>query len=165
VTSTAPALATNAATTVAQPLARPELLRIPSLELTTRLVELGLQPDGSVEVPTNPALAGWFRRGPPPGSPGSSVILGHVDSLQGPAVFARLGELRRGDAVVVQLEDGSTVRFSVYSVRTYPNADFPAQQVYGRHGRRELNLVTCGGDYDASRGGYQANVVVNARLV
>jgi hypothetical protein len=67
--------------------------------------------------------------------------------------------------VVVKLDDGSTARFRVHSVRTYANADFPAWKVYGRHGRRELNLVTCGGAYDASLGGYQANVVVNARTV
>ena len=34
-----------------------------------------------------------------------------------------------------------------------------------RTGRSELNLVTCGGAYDASRGGYQSNVVVYTRLV
>ena len=149
---------------VEQPLAAPVHLRIPSLHLTTRLIRLGLQRDGSVEVPANPDVAGWFRRGPPPGVSGSSVILGHVDSARGPAVFARLSELQRGAVVLVELDDGSTVRFTVHSVRTYANADFPAQQVYGHHGRPELNLVTCGGAYDAARGGYQANVVVNARI-
>ena len=75
------------------------------------------------------------------------------------------GELQPGDRVVVRRDDGSTVRFEVRSVRTYLNADFPAQKVYGSHGRSELNLVTCGGAYDADLGGYQANVVVNAHLV
>jgi hypothetical protein len=50
-------------------------------------------------------------------------------------------------------------------VRLYPNARFPAEKVYAARGGRFLNLVTCGGEYDASRGGYQANVVVNARWV
>ena len=151
-------------TAVAQPLPVPVRLRIPSLQLATRVIRLGLQQDGSVEVPANPDVAGWFRHGPPPGASGSSVILGHVDSVRGPAVFARLSELQRGAVVLVELDDGSTVRFTVHSVRTYANADFPAQQVYGRQGRPELNLVTCGGTYDAARGGYQANVVVNARI-
>jgi len=160
--ATAPA---GADALVAEPLATPVLLRIPVVEIDTRLIRLGLQRDGSVEVPANPEVAGWFHRGPPPGAPGSSVILGHVDSAQGPAVFARLSELQRGDAVVVQLDDGTTARFRVHSVRTYANADFPARRVYGGHGLRELNLVTCGGAYDAALGGYQANVVVNARVV
>ena len=93
------------------------------------------------------------------------MILGHVDSSTGPAVFFRLVELQPGDRVFVQRDDGSSVRFDVRSVRTYLNAEFPAQRVYGNHGRSELNLVTCGGTYDAARGGYQANVVVNAHRV
>ena len=78
----------------APPIAKPVELSIPRIEVSTRLMGLGLEKDGSVEVPENAEVAGWFRRGPPPGSPGSSVILGHVDSLSGPAVFFRLRELR-----------------------------------------------------------------------
>jgi sortase (surface protein transpeptidase) len=85
--------------------------------------------------------------------------------MSGPAVFYRLEELRVGDRVTVRLHDGSTARFRVHSIETYPNADFPARKVYGKQGRSQLNLVTCGGAYDSSRGGYQSNVVVNARLV
>ena len=144
---------------------RPVQLAVPRLGLSTPLVGLGLQPDGTVEVPQDPALAGWYRLGPPPGAPGPAVILGHVDSVDGPAVFARLDELEAGDRVSVRLDDASTATFVVRSVRTYANADFPAQRVYAGAGRRELNLVTCGGEYDAARGGYQANVVVNARWV
>lgn len=131
--------------------------------MVTRLSKLGLREDGTVQVPRDAGRAGWFRLGPPPGAIGSSVILGHVDSSTGPAVFFRLPELQPGDRVVVQRGDGSSVRFEVRSVRTYLNADFPAHRVYGDHGRSELNLVTCGGAYDEALGGYQANVVVNAR--
>lgn len=143
----------------------PVWLTIPGIDVDTRLSRLGLQDDGTVEVPTNPLVAGWYHLGPPPGARGSAVILGHLDSVAGAAVFARLGELVPGDAVEVSLHDGSTASFVVRTVRTYPNAEFPARRVYGAHGRPELNLVTCGGEYDAGRGGYQANVVVNARLV
>jgi hypothetical protein len=149
----------------ARSFAEPVALRIPGIEVDTRLIGLGLQEDGTVEVPGNAAVAGWFRPGPPPGSLGSSVILGHVDSLAGPGVFYRLRELRPGNRLSVRLDDGTLVRFRVHAITTYANDDFPAQKVYGRQGRSQLNLVTCGGDYDASRGGYQSNVVVNARPV
>jgi len=146
-------------------LPRPVRLTIPVLGVATELVRLGLQPDGTVEVPTDPALAGWYHLGMPPGGPGSAVILGHVDSADGPAVFAGLAEVEPGSRIRVGLDDGSTATFVVRTVRTYANADFPARRVYVGHGRRELNLVTCGGAYEADRGGYQANVVVNAVLV
>ena len=116
-------------------------------------------------MPENPAVAGWFQLGPPPGAAGSSVILGHVDSTSGPAVFFRLDELSPGDRIAVRMDDGTTAQFRVRAVETYPNADFPARKVYGRQGRSQLNLVTCGGAYDSSRGGYQANVVVYSSRV
>jgi sortase (surface protein transpeptidase) len=142
---------------------RPVELDIPAIDVSTRLTGLGLQADGTVQVPTDPGLAGWYQPGTVPGAVGSAVILGHVDSMQGPAVFYRLSSLHPGDAIQVRLNDGTTTHFVVHSINVYPNADFPDRLVYGGHGRRELNLVTCGGTYDASLGGYQANVVVNAR--
>lgn len=162
-----PATPTVAAQVVAGVPASPALpvtLTIPSIDVRTSLIRLGQHADGTVEVPADPDRAGWFDLGPPPGTAGSSVILGHVDSTSGPAVFYRLKELRPGDRIAVRLDDDTTVEFRVHSVATYANADFPARRVYGKQGRSQLNLVTCGGAYDASRGGYQANVVVNARL-
>lgn len=133
--------------------------------MSTRLVRLGLQPDHTVEVPRDPALAGWFEPGPAPGQPGAAVVLGHVDSVDGPAVFSRLAELRPGDVIRVRLSDGTVARFVVRHVATYANADFPAAKVYaGDANHRRLNLVTCGGWYDADRGGWQANVVVFSEL-
>jgi hypothetical protein len=94
------------------------------------------------------------------------VILGHVDSVDGPAVFAGLSALRSADRVQVVLSDDGTVQFEVTGIETYANADFPAQRVYaGSRRARTLNLVTCGGEYDRERGGYQFNVVVYTRRV
>jgi sortase (surface protein transpeptidase) len=153
--------ATSAPTVVATPTG----LSIPGIGVDTDLVRLGLNDDDTVEVPGNPRRAGWFSEGTVPGQRGSSVILGHVDSTRGPAVFYRLRELARGDRILVRMSDGSSTHFRVARVVTYPNDEFPAQRVYaGTPGRATLNLVTCGGAYDAHAGGYQANVVVYADL-
>lgn len=93
------------------------------------------------------------------------MILGHVDSVDGPAVFARLTELKPGDRIRVGLDDDTAVTFEVRSVTTYSNAAFPARRVSGGRGPRQVNLVTCGGAYDPDRGGYEANAVINARWV
>lgn len=139
-------------------------LTIPSIGVSTSLVLLGLDEDRTVEVPTAPGRAGWFRLGTVPGQRGSSVILGHVDSTDGPAVFADLSTMGRPDRVDVVLSNDTIVSFEVTDVETYANADFPAERVYaGTTRARELNLVTCGGEYDPERGGYQSNVVVFTR--
>lgn len=141
---------------------RPIGLSIPDIGVSTRLVSLGLNADQTVEVPSDPAAAGWYRLGPAPGSPGSAVILGHVDSTTGPAVFYHLRTLAPGARIDVERADGSVLRFAVRRIATYANEDFPASRVYRNRGAPTLTLVTCGGVYDKAKGGYQANLVVSA---
>ena len=143
----------------------PVELRIPAIDLSVSLSALGLNPNGTAEVPTNAAEPGWFRMGVSPGQVGSAVILGHVDSTEGPAVFYRLRFMQKGDRVTVQLADGVITHFVVSGVATYPNEQFPARKVYGSHGFSGLQLVTCGGEFDHETDSYQSNVVVYTTLV
>ncbi len=144
----------------------PVELRIPAIGVAGPLTTLGQDLDGSVQVPNDPEQAGWFWPGPSPGQVGSAVILGHVDSTEGPAVFYELRFLQAGDRVVVTLADGVVAQFRVTRVTTYLNEQFPARQVYAASGgARALQLVTCGGEYDAANDGYQSNVVVYTTLV
>ena len=139
----------------------PVRIGIPAIKVTADITRLGLNRDGTVEVPEDPDEAGWYRKGPRPGEPGSAVILGHVDSKVGPAVFYRLKNLDRGDQIVVGLDGGTVAHFEVARVAHYANEDFPRQKVYASTpDRPALNLVTCGGRYDPEAGGYQSNVVV-----
>jgi sortase (surface protein transpeptidase) len=104
------------------------------------------------------------RAGTRPGDPGSAVILGHVDSKRGPAVFYRLRELRRGDQIKIARADGSSVRFIVQRTEQYPKDRFPTDAVYYPTLTPALRLVTCGGDFDATAGHYRSNVIVFATL-
>src|ERR1700683_4472230 len=94
----------------------PVELRIPAISLSVSLSTLGLNSDGTVQVPTDIQQPGWYRLGPSPGEIGSAVILGHVDSYQGPAVFFQLRTLLTGDAVNVTLADGTIAHFAVSTV-------------------------------------------------
>ena len=143
----------------------PVALRIPALVLAVPLSRLGLNPDGTVEVPTDFQEPGWFRLGPTPGQVGSAVILGHVDSYRGPAVFFRLRSLRAGDRVEVRLADGVVAHFAVRAVQSYLKREFPARRVYGSRGYPALQLVTCGGTFDTRTRSYLSNVVVYTSLV
>jgi LPXTG-site transpeptidase (sortase) family protein len=143
----------------------PLRLRIPAIKLSVPLSELGLNADGTVEVPTNFNEPGWFHLGPSPGQLGSSVILGHVHSSRGPSVFWNLGKLHVGDRVIVSLRDGVVAQFAVTKVAAYPKQDFPSHLVYGPHGIIALNLVTCGGVYDKKNHRFLSNVVVYTSLI
>ena len=98
------------------------------------------------------------------GTPGSAVILGHVDSKRGPAVFFRLRQLRRGDAITITRADGSSVRFVVERIEQYPKDRFPTDAVYYPTLTPALRLVTCGGQFDHATGHYRSNVIVFATM-
>ena len=143
----------------------PVFLRVPAIGVAVSLSTLGLNPDGTVQVPTDFAQPGWYRFGPTPGEVGSAVILGHVDSYRGPAVFFELRSLRAGDTVDVTLADGVVAHFAVSTVAMYGKAQFPAAEVYGSHGIPALQLVTCGGQFDRATDHYLSNIVVYSTLV
>lgn len=147
-----------------QTVAAPSWISIPSLGVRSDLLRLGLKPDGTLEVPdaADADRAGWYRHSSRPGAPGPAVVVGHLDSREGPAVFSRLAELDAGDRIDIGRTDGSVVRFRVVHLGQYDKAQFPTDAVYGPTPEAELRLITCGGAYVAGAGGYQDNVVVFA---
>jgi len=140
---------------------------IPAIGVHSRLLHLGLNPDGTVQVPsvtTAADEAAWYKYSATPGQIGASVIEGHVDSYGGPAVFFRLGALRPGDAIDVTLANGVTAIFRVTGVREYAKDKFPATLIYGPAQYAALRLITCGGAFDSSTGHYLSSTVVFASL-
>ncbi len=143
----------------------PLTLKIPAIGLKEPLALLGVNANGTVQVPTDIQQPGWYQYGPSPGQTGSAVILGHVDSHRGPAVFFKLRTLVAGDLIGVTMANGSTAQFKVTSIALYLKTQFPAQLVYAPHGDSSLQLVTCGGVFDSHTGHYLSNVVVYSSLV
>jgi sortase (surface protein transpeptidase) len=143
----------------------PVRLEIPAIGVSSALVRLGLDPDGSMQVPGDFQLAGWFTGGPQPGQLGPAVIAGHVDSRTGPAVFHRLRELRPGDQIRVVRADRLVVGFQVESLASYPKQSLPGDEVYGPTTAPSLRLITCAGTFDRARGSYRDNLVVSARII
>ncbi|GIH23820.1 class F sortase [Acrocarpospora phusangensis] len=142
--------------------AEPVAVSIPAIGVRSALERLRLDAAGVMVPPVDAAVAGWYAAGVRPGDPGPAVIAGHLDSRTGPGVFARLGRLKRGDAVHVELADGRRVRFLVDDVRAYPKAEFPTHAVYGPTFGPQLRLITCGGMFDRGRGHYPDNVIAFA---
>jgi Sortase domain len=146
----------------------PVSVHIPAIGVTSELLHLGVDAGGALQVPslyTEAGEAAWYKYSVTPGQIGTSVIEGHVDSYQGPAVFFRLGALRPGDRVDVTLADRVTAVFQVTGVRQYLKSRFPAKVIYGPTGYAALRLITCGGDFDYATGHYLSSTVVYASLI
>ncbi|WP_410637888.1 class F sortase [Amycolatopsis sp. lyj-346] len=163
--STASVAHTTATTADGLPAAEPASLTIPAIGVRAEgITDLGLAPDGVLEVPGDATTVGWFTGAPSPGEIGPAVLAAHVDYKHVPGAFSRLKELRPGEQAMVGRVDGRTAVFTVYRVDRYPKATFPTDQVYGDTPAPELRLITCGGAFDRDSGNYLDNVVAYARL-
>jgi sortase (surface protein transpeptidase) len=148
---------------VARDAAAPRRIAIPAIGVSARVVALHRDPDGTMQTPRVWQEAGWYEPGPEPGERGPAVIAGHVDSTDGPAVFYRLRELKRGNLIMIRRADGSALRFRVEGLERWPKSEFPTRRVFGRKTRLSvLRLVTCSGNFDRSTGHYVDNTIVYA---
>lgn len=94
------------------------------------------------------------------------MIAGHLDTETGPDVFYRLNDARKGDRILVKLDDGKKIALRVRRVAVFPRKHFPAAEVYaGPRKSPQLRLITCDGRFDRTRNEYESNVVVFARLL
>jgi Sortase domain len=145
----------------------PVSVDIPAIGVSSKVLHLGVNADGMIQVPslyTQASDAAWYKYSATPGQIGASVIEGHVDTYQGPAVFFRLGALRPGDRVDVTLADGITAVFRVTGTREYLKSSFPAKTIYGATDYAALRLITCGGAFDNATHHYLSSTVVFASL-
>jgi sortase (surface protein transpeptidase) len=145
--------------------ARPRRIVIPAIGVSAKVVPLGLNRDGTIQTPMKWGVAGWYTNGPTPGMRGPAVVVGHVDSKSGPAVFYRLRALLRGDLIRIDRGDGTVVRFRVQRSEHWPKSHFPSKRVYGPTSQAALRLVTCGGSFDAATGHYLENTIVYAARI
>ena len=142
----------------------PLRIEIPNIGASAPIDPLGLNRDGTLEVPTDFARAGWYTGRPPPGATGPAIVVAHVDSKSGPAVFHRLRELKPGDEVTITRADRSRVIFVVDGVQPYPKRAFPTKAVYDPTPGATLRLITCGGSFDRKAGHYRDNVIAFAHF-
>ena len=113
-------------------------------------------------MPTDFDRVGWFTGGGRPGARGPTVLMGHVDSTDGPAVFFALRDLVAGDVVEVTGADGSTARYAVSGTSQVPKGEFPTAAVFGATADDVLRLITCTGAFDSGARSYTDNLVVTA---
>ncbi|MDW4908156.1 class F sortase [Streptomyces sp. ADMS] len=145
--------------------ASPAEVAVASLGISSPLMELGLNPDGTVEVP--PAekgmTAGWYTGGAVPGEVGAAVIIGHNDTRFGRAVFHDLKKITKGADITVTDASGDAAHFTVTGTESVGKNAFPTEKVYGPAQDRALRLITCDGGFDA-QGHPVNNLIVYATL-
>jgi hypothetical protein len=144
---------------------RPQTVMIWRLGIFAPIDPMGLESDGTLEVPDDAQKAGWFRKGPAPGQRGAAVVVGHYDSSTGPGIFYPLKKLRVGDEVGIVDSAGGEFLFEITRIEQVDKDLFPTSSVYGSTSKPSLRLITCKGDIDPATGHYTDNLIAYGRLV
>ena len=139
-------------------------IRVPALDVDTKVAPIGVEPSGELEIPEDVQVVGWYEFGPRPGDKAGSVVMsGHIDSAeQGKGSFFRLSQLEPGDQAFVRMSDGKTWRYKVVSREEWPKSEVPLDRIFSRGGAPRLTLVTCGGGFREDIRSYKDNIAVTA---
>lgn len=142
--------------------ARPVRVLVPRAGVDAPVVSVSTEKGGKLGAPPigEANLVGWDRTGATPGEGGAAVLVGHLDTKTGPAVFAKLSAVKKGDTVAVVRSDNRVVVFRATATEEVGKSDFPVRKVFGDAGRAAVRLVTCGGRFDRARHSYDDNLIV-----
>lgn len=160
-----PAAQVAIAASAQQERATPARLIIERIGINAEIEAVGKGADGEVGVPQAKENVAWYSPGVAPGEQGNAVIAGHLDSKVGPAVFWRLRELKAGDTIVVVDSDNVERTFEVTEVASYRWNEAPLARIFGFDLERDLNLITCAGQFSRRDANYSKRLVVYTRLV
>ncbi|MDE0572311.1 class F sortase [Demequina sp. B12] len=146
----------------AAPVDEPASVTVPSLDIAMTVDAVGVERDGTMEIPQDADVAGWYKFGPAPLEPGNTVMAAHVDDPDGLGPFGRLPQIAVGAGVTVTTASGLTITYEVTEVEQTDKRDVDLAAVFANSGDSQVVLVTCGGRWDAGRGHYDDNVIVTA---
>lgn len=144
----------------------PKKIRISKISIDSFVQKIGVDQHGKVAVPNNVHLAGWFADSVKPSQRGLSIIDGHVSGRKEQGVFKRIGELEMNDEFEIELGDGSIKNYKVLEIKQVKESD-AAAVLFNQNPKvaSQLNLITCGGNFDTKTNQYEDRVIVSAELV
>jgi LPXTG-site transpeptidase (sortase) family protein len=140
----------------------PKRINIPILSIDAPVVAVGLEPDGTMEIPGANEV-GWYHYGSSPGDAmGSAVIAGHVDFRQQPGVFLNLRELNVGAQINITDDSGEVITYRVTERFQTNKVDLPGTELFRTDGDHLLTLITCGGEFNKRQRSYSDNIIIRA---
>lgn len=146
------------------PADQPRSIRIPKLKVDAYVQRVGITKSNAMATPNNIAFTGWYVKSVAPGSDGLSIINGHAGGRYTNGVFKFLKNLSEGDTLQVQLGDLSWHNYEVTSVKTVSVSDANTA-LYKRDEsiKKQLNLITCDGDFNDKTQTYNERTIVVAK--
>jgi LPXTG-site transpeptidase (sortase) family protein len=144
----------------------PKYIKLPTIGAEGFIQNVGVDQNKQIAVPGNIHIAGWFVDSIRPGNTGLSIIDGHVDGKRNDGIFKRLADLKQNDEYTVEMGDGSLRRYRVKKVISVDTKD-AANTLFSQEPniRSQLNLITCGGNFDQQSQQYDMRVIAVSELL
>lgn len=139
----------------------PREINLKSIDKRGFIQPVGIDQNGDIAVPSNVLMAGWYVNSVKPGNEGLSIITGHRDGVMKKGIFRYLGELKSGDVFEIEYGDGSIKSFKVVEKRIESIED-TYNLMYEKKDNieKQLNLITCSGDYDKEAETYNKRTTI-----
>lgn len=144
----------------------PKLITIPSINLTGFVQKVGNDQENRIAVPTNTNLAGWYINSAKLGEKGLSIVVGHLNGRFSDGIFYNLSLLEAGEQFQVQLGNSNILNYEIVDKVTVTEEE-ANQYLFSQQNNisSQLNLITCGGEYDDETKTYTDRVIVYSKLV
>lgn len=133
----------------------PRMLYINKINVSARILPMGVNRDGSVQAPINIYDSGWYTGSVKPGEVGSMFIDGHSSGSTHEGLFGNLDKLTIGDKLQVEKGDGTKLTYQVVHTETVDLDKVDMKKMLLPYGNavRGLNLMTCTGSWIDSKSG------------
>ena len=143
----------------------PKKITISDLGVDSYIQNVGVDQNKEMAVPNNIHVAGWFVDSVHPGEKGLSIIDGHLNGPKQDGIFINLENIKVGSIITIEFGDGSKKQFETTKVQVVA-LDQAASVLFSQDPgtASQLNLVTCGGNYDSRSRLYDKRVIVYSAL-
>lgn len=144
----------------------PKKIVIPSIGVDNYIQNVGLDKNNQIVSPGNIYIAGWYTKSARPGRKGLSIMDGHLNGYQHDGIFVNLNKLKSGEEFSVEMGDGRKFRYKVINNNTV-DENKATGYLFSQNPKviKQLNLITCGGDYNRNTRYYSKRVIVEAEQI
>lgn len=143
----------------------PRIVSIPSINMTSRVSEVSLTGANKIDVPSDASFTGWYNGSAKLDNVGAAFLTGHYNGANSGGVFDNLNQVENGAEIVVEMGDGSKLKYEVVSVENTPIGEVDMSRALSpAEGVTEgLNIMTCQGTWSST--GYSHRLTVYSKRV
>lgn len=145
----------------------PRAIYIDKINVSARILPMGVNDDNSVQAPQNAYDAGWYNASTKPGQDGAMLIDGHSSETgTNVGLFGNLTTIVVGDQIIVERGDGVRFAYNVVNTTIEPVGGLDMSKMLIPYGgaKQGLNIISCTGKWNSDKSSLDQRLLVFAVL-